>query len=51
MSSHGTVDLSSLVLAGGRLLFRALVAKHVGHASFGTFGFVRPSTSNADCRF
>ena len=51
MSSHGTVDLSSLVLAGGRLLFRALEARHVGHASFGTWGFVSPSTSQGAWRF
>jgi hypothetical protein len=47
----GTVVLSSLVLAAGRLLFRALEARHVGHASFGTLGFVSPSTSKAAWRF
>jgi len=51
MSSHGIVDRSSLLFAGGLLLLRAFDARHVGQASLGTFGFVVPSISNAAWRF
>jgi hypothetical protein len=51
MSSHGIVDRSSLLFAGGLLLLRALDARHVGQASLGTFGFAVPSISSAAWRF
>ena len=51
MSSHGIVDRSSLLFAGGLLLLRALDARHVGQASLGTFGFAVPSVSHAAWSF
>jgi hypothetical protein len=51
MSSHGIVDLTSLLFAGGLLLLRAFDARHVGQASLGTFDFADPSIFNAAWRF
>ena len=51
MSSHGIVDRSSLLFAGGLLLLRAFDARHVGQASLGTFCFAMPMISNAAWRF